>query len=192
MSYWVFTDIFEEPGPRWTPFHGGFGLINYQDINKPAFYAYQFQNRLGGTELKNSDPASWVCTAPTGDSQALVWDFTITHPGTNVINQVYYLRDLPSVPKERVTLKLAHLAMGTYTLELYKVGYRTNDAYTAYLDLGSPNQLTRAQVAQLKAASSGAPISRATVTVGKDGAFRQEFILRENDVVLVTLKPQRK
>ena len=49
-------DIFEEAGPRWTPFHGGFGLINYQDINKPAFYAYQFLNRLGPTELKNSDP----------------------------------------------------------------------------------------------------------------------------------------
>jgi xylan 1,4-beta-xylosidase len=47
MSYWTFTDIFEENGPRWEAFHGGFGLINYEDINKPAFYAYQFLNRLG-------------------------------------------------------------------------------------------------------------------------------------------------
>jgi xylan 1,4-beta-xylosidase len=192
MSYWVFTDIFEEPGPRWTPFHGGFGLINYQDINKPAFYANQFLNRLGGTELKNSDPASWVCTDPTGDFQALVWDFTITGPPTNVNNQAYYLRDLPSAPKDKVTLKLAHVPKGTYTLEVFKVGYRANDAYTAYLDLGSPGQLARAQVAQLKAASSGAPLSRATVKIAKDGTFKQEFILRENDVVLVTLKPQRK
>jgi xylan 1,4-beta-xylosidase len=192
MSYWVFTDIFEEAGPRWTPFHGGFGLINYQDINKPAFYAYQFLNRLGGTELKNSDPASWVCSDPSGGIQALVWDFTITGPPTNVNNQVFYKRDLPSVPKNKVTLNLAHLPKGTYTLEVFKVGYRANDAYSAYLDLGSPDQLTRAQVAQLKAASSGAPLSLATVKVGKDGVFKQEFSLRENDVVLVTLKPQRK
>ena len=61
MSYWTFTDIFEESGPRWEAFHGGFGLINYEDINKPAFYAYQFLNRLGPTELKNSDPSSWIC-----------------------------------------------------------------------------------------------------------------------------------
>ena len=61
MSYWTFTDIFEEAGPRWEPFHGGFGLINYEDINKPAFYAYQFLNRLGPTELKDSDPSSWIC-----------------------------------------------------------------------------------------------------------------------------------
>ena len=26
MSYWTFTDIFEENGPAMTPFHGGFGL----------------------------------------------------------------------------------------------------------------------------------------------------------------------
>ncbi len=37
MSYWVFTAIFEEAGPQFTPFHGGFGLINYQNIHKPTF-----------------------------------------------------------------------------------------------------------------------------------------------------------
>jgi len=42
MSYWVFTDIFEEAGPRFTPFHGGFGLVNYQGINKPAFTPISF------------------------------------------------------------------------------------------------------------------------------------------------------
>ena len=100
MSYWMFTDIFEEAGPRWTPFHGGFGLINYQDINKPAFYAYQFLNRLGPTELKNSDPASWICTDTSGGMQALVWDFTNTHPGTN-INQPGLLQTRPAVLAEK-------------------------------------------------------------------------------------------
>jgi xylan 1,4-beta-xylosidase len=80
MSYWTFTDIFEESGPRWEAFHGGFGLMNYQDIKKPAFYAYQFLNRLGATELKDSDPSSWICTDNDGGVQALVWDFTNTFP----------------------------------------------------------------------------------------------------------------
>ena len=66
MSYWTFTDIFEEVGPRWEPFYGGFGLINYEDINKPAFYAYQFLNRLGPTELKNDTmrPRGFAPTRP--------------------------------------------------------------------------------------------------------------------------------
>jgi xylan 1,4-beta-xylosidase len=188
MSYWVFTDIFEEAGPRWTPFHGGFGLINYEDINKPAFYAYQFLNRLGPTELKNSDPASWICADASGGIQALVWDFTITHPGTNVINQVFYKRDLPSLPKNKVTLNLTNVPKGEYALEIYQVGYRINDAYATYLDLGSPAQLTRAQVAKIRSENSGAPIASSTIKVSRDGKVQQRFDLRENDVCLFVLK----
>ena len=190
MSYWVFTDIFEEAGPRMTPFHGGFGLINYQDINKPAFYAYQFLNRLGPTELKNSDPASWICTDASGGIQALVWDFTIPHPGPKVNNQVYYKRDLPSLPKNKVTLNLTNVPEGEYSLDIYKVGYRVNDAYATYLDLGSPSQLTKAQVAKIKSDNSGAPIASSKVKVGLDGKFQQQVDLRENDVYLFLLKRQ--
>ena len=188
MSYWVFTDIFEEAGPRWTPFHGGFGLINYEDINKPAFYAYQFMNRLGETELQNRDPASWICADKSGGIQALIWDFTITHPGTSVINQVYYKRDLPSAAKSKVKLNLAGVPKGKYSLEFYKVGYRVNDAYATYMDLGSPSQLTRAQVAQIRTANNGAPLSRVSVEVGENGLLTREFDLRENDVCLLMLK----
>ena len=74
MSYWTFTDIFEEAGPRATPFHGGFGLINYEDIAKPAFYAYRFLNELGPAELVNRDAASLVTRDPRGGVQALLWD----------------------------------------------------------------------------------------------------------------------
>jgi len=191
MSYWTFTDIFEEPGPRWEAFHGGFGLINYEDINKPAFYAYQFLNRLGPVELKASDPVSWICTDHSGGVQALIWDFTNTHPGPKVHNQVFYKRDLPSQPKNQVTLALAHLPRGKYTLETYKVGYRVNDAYDTYRDLGEPAQLTRAQVAEIKSKNSGAPLETRTVKIGRDGIFEEQFDIRENDAVLIRLKPER-
>jgi len=191
MSYWTFTDVFEEAGPRWTPFHGGFGLINYQDINKPAFYAYQFLNRLGATELKASDPSSWICTDDSGGVQALVWDFTNTHPGPKVHNQDFYMRDLPAQPKGKVMLNLSHLPKGKYTAETYKVGYRVNDAYATYRDLGSPAQLTEAQVAKIKSENSGGPVDVRSVKIGRDGKFEQQFDLRENDVVLITLKPKR-
>ena len=77
MSYWTFTDIFEEAGPRFTPFHGGFGLMNYQDIRKPAFFAFQFLNQLAGpTEPQNSTPPPSVCTDPAGNIQ-------LSSPGTS-------------------------------------------------------------------------------------------------------------
>lgn len=191
MSYWTFTDIFEESGPRWEAFHGGFGLMNYQDIKKPSYYAYQFLNRLGPVELKSSDRSSWICTDKDGGVQALVWDFTNTFPEKNMINQVFYKRDLPAQPKNKVTLRLSRLAKGKYTMELYKVGYRVNDAYATYRDLGAPAQLTKAQVAEIKSKNSGAPIETRAVKIGRDGNFEQQFDLRENDLVLVTLKPLR-
>jgi xylan 1,4-beta-xylosidase len=141
MSYWTFTDIFEEAGPRWEAFHGGFGLINYEDINKPAFYAYQFLNRLGPTELKNNDPSSWICADNTGGVQALIWDFTNTHPGPKVHNQEFYKRDLPAQPKNKITLTLSNLPKGKYNAKTYKVGYRVNDAYATYRDLGLPGTI---------------------------------------------------
>ncbi|HLP02078.1 MAG TPA: hypothetical protein VK163_08630 [Opitutaceae bacterium] len=191
MSYWTFTDIFEEAGPRMTPFHGGFGLLNYQDLPKPAFFAYQFLHRLGGTELKCDDPAAFVARDDAGGAQALFWDFTITHPGPSVNNQEYYLRDNPAAPKGQVALKLAGLKPGRYELRATKVGYRANDVQAAYRDLGSPAQLTRAQVAQLRQAATGAPELTSKVKVGKDGRFEHAFPLRENDVWLVELKPLR-
>ncbi len=190
MSYWTFTDIFEESGPRWEAFHGGFGLINYEDINKPSFYAYQFLNRLGPTELKSNDPSSWICTDKLGGVQALIWDFTNTFPRTNMINQVFYKRDLPAQPKNKVTLDLSHLRRGKYIMTTYRIGYRLNDAYATYRDLGAPAQLTKAQVAEIKSKNNGAPVDVRTVTVTRDGKFRQEFDLRENDVLLVTLQPR--
>jgi xylan 1,4-beta-xylosidase len=190
MSYWTFTDIFEESGPRWEAFHGGFGLINYENINKPAFYAYQFLNRLGPTELKDSDLSSWICADNSGDVQSLVWDFTNTFPDTNMINQVFFKRDLPAKPKNKIKFSLSNLPKGKYTVETYKVGYRVNDAYATYRDLGSPAQLTKAQVAKIKSKNSSVPVETRTVKIGKDGKFEQQFDLRENDVVLITLKPK--
>ena len=188
MSYWTFTDIFEEAGPRTTPFHGGFGLINYQGINKPAFFAYQFLHRLGETELVSSDPAAWVCTDREGGVQTLFWDFTITNPGPSVINQEFYRRDLSAATKGTTTLRLTGLPAGDYALEVFRVGYRVNDAYAACRDIGAPAQLTREQVALLKARSDGAPVEQTAVTIGADGVFQREFPLRENDVVLARLR----
>jgi xylan 1,4-beta-xylosidase len=51
LSYWTFTDVFEENRNTDSIFHGGFGLINYQEIVKPAFHAYRFMNELGDETL---------------------------------------------------------------------------------------------------------------------------------------------
>jgi xylan 1,4-beta-xylosidase len=190
MSYWVFTDIFEEPGPRFTPFHGGFGLVNYQSINKPAFYSYKFMNKLGNTELVNSDASSWACKDGKGNVQILLWDFTNTHPGDSVNNQVYYIRDLPAKSKGKVKINISEIPSGSYVVEIYKVGYRVNDPYTIYFDMGKPNQLTKEQVRKIKKLNDGSVFSSEKIKVKSDEPFLKELEIRENDVFLITMTKQ--
>jgi xylan 1,4-beta-xylosidase len=186
MSYWTFTDIFEEAGPRFRPFHGGFGLMNYEGIKKPAFYAYAYLNKLGNTELADKDSSSWACKDKQGDIQLLLWNYTYTLPdSTN--DQQYYIRNLPSKSKGKVKVQLTDVPEGTYALEIYKVGYHVNDAYTSYLEMGKPSQLTKQQVEEIKKINDGSPISNEIVKIPSGGDFTKELNLRENDVYLVLL-----
>jgi len=187
MSYWTFTDIFEEAGPRATPFHGGFGFMNYQDIKKPAFYAYKYLNELG-SELQCMDSSAIVCKDVHGNVQALLWDFTIDHPGDSVNNLVFYKRNLPSKSLPPVQLKLRGLKPGKYMLSVYKTGYQANDPYTAYFNLQSPSQLTVEQVNMLKQHDNDAPVEQLEVYVNLSGKFDKQFAIRQNDVLLISLK----
>lgn len=186
MSYWVFTDIFEEAGPRFTPFHGGFGLLNYQGIKKPAFYSYSFLNKLGETELINTDTASWSCKNSKGDVQVLLWNYTYTLPDS-INNQQYYIRDLPANLKEKVRVEISGISKGKYQLEIYKIGYKANDPYTTYLSMGRPAQLTKAQVDLIKKQNDGSPFHKETINLKQGVPFVKELNLHENEVVLINL-----
>lgn len=74
LSYWVFTDIFEEEGPGPEAFHGGFGLMNLHGIKKPAYHAYTFLNRLGNTLLCRGEN---YCVTENTDRKlrAVFWNY---------------------------------------------------------------------------------------------------------------------
>jgi xylan 1,4-beta-xylosidase len=184
MSYWTFTDIFEENGPVPSPFHGGFGLLNFQGLRKPAFYAYKFLAQLGDEELASDDADSWTCRGPNG-VQVLFWDFTA--PQTKESDQVFYKRELPARAIGPVRVTLAGLPAGSYTLNVFQVGYRVNDVYTEYLKMNSPPTLTREQVRELAAKTDGRPTRTELVRINAGQTFTRDLALRENDVFLITL-----
>jgi xylan 1,4-beta-xylosidase len=75
LSYWVFTDVFEEGGAGNTIFHGGFGLINFQGIAKPTFHAYRLLNGLGDRELARSDKGIVTRSSSDGKIAALLYHY---------------------------------------------------------------------------------------------------------------------
>jgi xylan 1,4-beta-xylosidase len=185
MSYWTFTDVFEEIGPGPTLFHGGFGLINLTGIRKPSYYAYKFMNELGEKELVNGDSSSYICMSSNGDVQALVWECTF-NPTGRLFNQGYFIT--PHVPKALAPaqLEINGLKNGKYRLEIYKVGYKENDPFTRYLEMGRPVHTTVQQEKELAALSKGLPAATETVTI-TNGTFKKQLPLRENDIVFVKL-----
>lgn len=185
MSYWTFTDIFEEPGPVPNPFHGGFGLMNFQGLRKPSFFAYQFLNKLGATELVSTDNSSWVCKSANG-IQILFWNFTA--PNTNESNQKFYTRDVPAKEVGPLQVSVKGLPAGSYTQRIYRVGYQVNDVYDDYLKIGSPQNLTREQVNTLSMKNDGHASFTTPLRHSGNEPYKYNVAMRENDVYLITIE----
>lgn len=184
MSYWTFSDLFEEPGPPTAPFQGGFGLMTPEGIRKPAYFAYKYLNALGRTELKTPDTQSLV-TWDDGVLKALIWDFAT--PRQDKTDRDFYTKILPARSAPSVSLDLKHLRPGTYRVEIHRTGFDANDAYTAYLRMGSPASLSPAQLRKLQDATRDIPEER-QLTIGPTGAATLRIPIRTNDVVLVVVK----
>ena len=75
MSYWTFSDVFEEQGVVKEPFYGGYGLIAIRGIPKPAFNAFKVLHHLGTERLAVHSDSALVTRKPDGSLQVAIWSF---------------------------------------------------------------------------------------------------------------------
>ncbi len=187
MSYWTFTDIFEESGIPTKPFHGGFGLVTMAGIKKPTYFSYIYLSKLGGNEIKNSDDNSWVTKDNDGNIQILAYDMTM--PDLEAMcefnNRIFAKEVIPS-DKGNLEIKLSGVEDGLYNLEVYHTGHRHNDAQTTYFEIGSPNVLSPTQKTALESHTQNQAEITEIVNV-KNGKFDYSLPLKDNDVYLVKL-----
>lgn len=184
MSYWTYTDLFEEPGPPTKPFEGGFGLMNPQGIRKPAWFAYKYLNAVKGREIACDD--GQVFAARDGDrvsALAYAW----RQPDQKVSNRPFYTRLYPTFDVEPLKLRVTGLKPGSYRLRVRRTGYRANDAYSAYIDMGLPKTLTAEQLRQLEALTRDRPEIEKVIKVRGEAVV--DLPMRANDIVLVELEP---
>jgi len=184
MSYWTYSDLFEEPGPQQWAFEGGFGLMTPDGIRKPAWFAFKYLNSLGDRELASND-AQAIVAADGETLQVLAWTFTAP-PEQDVSNRPFYRRVRQAPEAAPIKIAFAGLAPGRRMAHIRRVGFRNNDAYTAYLEMGRPQHLTPDQISSLQTLSAD-PVLSAPVDVGPDGRGVLELPMRDGDVVLVEM-----
>jgi beta-xylosidase len=104
-------------------------------------------------------------------------------------NKIFYWQrntSHPLLPAWRDLVK--NLSSGSYRLEIQRTGFRTNDAYSAYIDMGAPRSLTATQLDQLNWLTRDLKEINRVVKVGKKGSYAFSLPMRSNDVVLVTVE----
>lgn len=84
MSYWTFSDVFEEQGVVRTPFYGGFGLIAERGIPKAAFRAFELLHQLGDKRFESSGDDRLLTKKADGTLIAAIWNYA--EPGRLLVS----------------------------------------------------------------------------------------------------------
>jgi xylan 1,4-beta-xylosidase len=151
LSYWTFSDVFEEQGVVKQPFYGGYGLIAEDGLPKPAFNAFKVLHHLGTERLANDSPSAIVTRRPDGRLAIAVWNL--------------YLPEEAGVPKS-VTLVFKDVA-AAQTARVSRVDSTHGSVLAAYRAMGSPTNPTQAQIVQLRRRAQLPAPSEESVSHGK-------------------------
>jgi xylan 1,4-beta-xylosidase len=166
MSYWTFSDVFEEQGVIKTPFYGGFGLLAEGGIPKPSFNAFALLHQLGETRLQLDVDGTLLTRRNDGALVLALWNYA---PAGEV------------VPPRRIQLELKAFAKRKVTVA--RLDGAHGDVHPAYESMGSPRYPTMQQLLALKAAAT-LPSPKEEPIVGGE----LSLVIPSDGLVLVTLK----
>jgi len=161
MSYWTFSDVFEEQGVVKTPFYGGFGLIAERGIPKPAFNAFVLLHKLGDRRLELDSDDVLATKTKSGGLAIAVWNYAPpAGTGASYTQETY-----DGVPEK--TFEVVVKGRGATSATVWRVDVNHGNVVKAYDDMGRPATPTQAQIAALKKAGALAAPERLAVRGGK-------------------------
>ena len=140
MSYWTFSDVFEEQGVVKTPFYGGFGLIAAGGIPKPAYVAFELLHKLGNQRLALAAESALLTRRSDGALVLALWNYSPAGQSDSL---------------KSVTLRFKN--SNIRSASIWRVDAEHSDVHRAYAQLGEPRYPTQAQIQKLRAASELTP-----------------------------------
>lgn len=141
MSYWTFSDVFEEQGVIAKPFFGGFGLIAIDHLPKPSFYAFKLLHTLGDERIPSA--ADDVLITRKKDGSLVIAAWNLVEPGVKA-------------PAKSIRFDLKGIAPDA-PFHIGRVDATHGNVMVAYKRMGSPRYPTLVQQERLRAASALPP-----------------------------------
>lgn len=141
MSFWTFSDVFEENGPGREPLNGMFGLIAMGGIEKPSYNAFALLHKLGEERLANSSENAIVTRRKDGTLVIAAWNLVDPDKPGSALPLSFSIRGV----NPRAAVRVTRLDSGH------------GNTLPAYRAMGSPRYPTRAQVTALNRASALSP-----------------------------------
>jgi xylan 1,4-beta-xylosidase len=166
LSYWTFSDVFEEQGVVKQPFYGGYGLIAEGGVPKPAFNAFKVLHKLGDQRIENGSHSALITMRSDGTVVLAVWNlWPAEEAGT----------------ARQVKIKFAGHAE-KFSAKIYRVDSAHGSPLRAYSEMGKPAYPTSEQYKELrKSAELPAPEEKQisngelTITLPPKGLAILEF-----------------
>jgi xylan 1,4-beta-xylosidase len=151
MSYWTFSDVFEEGGVVRSPFYGGFGVIAEDEIPKPAFNAFLLLHKLGDIRLDRDAQSALVTRTRTGALAMALWNYS-PPDGTGP----HYTPPPATRTLRTFDITLRNIDPSAH-VRLWRLDDQHGNAVSAFDAMGRPPWPTPAQVRTLKAAARLSP-----------------------------------
>ena len=136
MSYWTFSDVFEEQGVIRKPLYGGFGLLAERGIPKPAFNAFRLLHGLGDRRIALASDSAIATRRADGTLAVAVWNYAP-----------------PGRPGPARTLTLRFVGVDAASAKITQIDSLQGDLHSAYAAMGAPRYPTPAQIDALRRAA---------------------------------------
>lgn len=141
MSYWTFSDVFEEQGVVKQPFYGGYGLIAEGGLPKPSFNAFKLLHHLGRRRIAENSESALVTRESDGTLKIAVWNL--------------FLPEETGQPKT-VTLVVKGVS-DRHRAVISRVDSTHGSLLDAYGAMGKPVNPSRKQINELRRAAALPP-----------------------------------
>jgi xylan 1,4-beta-xylosidase len=170
LSFWTFSDVFEENGPSRLVFPAIFGLLAAGGIKKPSYYGFELFHRLGTTRLAAAADNVLATRREDGSLVIAVWNLSPPdRPGGTRTAELDF-RGLKSSRQAAVS----------------RIDADHSNTLAAYERMGRPRYPTPEQVHQMNRQTALAAPEKVTLTGG-----HLTLVLPANGLALIEIPPRR-